>query len=82
MRESEKRLEREVKGGYGKARVAHQGGASDQRPGYVKHLDRSVVSFFFTDLPEYFKVSDPYKVFWGFGKVCEVYVPLKTDRWG
>jgi len=50
--------------------------------GFFNHCDQSTVSFFFTNLPEGFKVSELWTIFLGFGKVGEVYVPLKCDPWG
>lgn len=84
MRESESTLEREAAGANGKFKGQHAGGApvAGKRPGYVKHLDMFATSFFFTNLPEGFKVSELYTIFWRFGKVGEVYVPLKADRYG
>jgi len=84
MRESERVLERESKGGNGTSRVTNERGCpvKAKRRGYFNHLDQSTKSFFFTNLLEGFKVSALWIVFLSFSKVREVYVPLKSDRSG
>jgi len=63
MRESERFLEREA--GHVPTRAGLVGRAlmAGKCPGYVKHIDKSATSFFFTNLPEGFKVSELYNIF-------------------
>lgn len=84
MRESERGLVRESKGGNGAFRDTNEreGPAKVKRSGFYNNRDQSTKSFFFTNLPEGFKVSALYSVFHRFGKVEEVYVPLRCDRLG
>jgi len=53
-----------------------------KRRGFFNYRDQATVSFFFTNLPEGFKVSVLWTVFLRFGNIGEVYVSLKCDRWG
>ncbi|MCH89790.1 RNA recognition motif, partial [Trifolium medium] len=50
--------------------------------GFVRRLNNEATSFFFTNIPEDVLVVDLWKVFAKFGRVGEVYIPNKVDRWG
>jgi hypothetical protein len=49
---------------------------------FVKKLNREATSFFFTHFDENTLVVDLWRVFAKFGRVGEVYVPKKLDKWG
>lgn len=65
----------------GAARGSGGGPTKDRRSGYQKQLDATSSPFFFTNFPENMLVSEMHKVFGSFGRVGEIYVPLKRDRW-
>jgi hypothetical protein len=50
--------------------------------GYVRRLDREAISFFFTNFPEEVLGGDLWKMFARFGRVGEVYIPQKLNKWG
>jgi hypothetical protein len=71
--------------------LGHQPRAGGVRPtefrpegsnGYVKKLDRESTSFFFTNFPEETLAVDLWKIFVKFGRVGEVFIPKKLNRWG
>lgn len=49
---------------------------------FFQHLDNITISFFFTKFPEELSNSDLRKLFARFGRVGEVFVPSKRDKWG
>jgi RNA recognition motif-containing protein len=53
-----------------------------RRKGFFKDLDNNTTSFFFTNFPEDCPGTELWKVFKRFGRVKEVFVPNKLDRWG
>jgi hypothetical protein len=57
----------------------YEPGRSD---GYVRRLDREATSFFFTNFPEEALADDLWKMFARFGRVGEVYIPQKLNKWG
>lgn len=72
--------ERDGGGGNGLSRRAASGNKG--RGGYFHNLEKITTSFFFTNFPGYFNISDLWKDFGRFGKVGEVFVPRKIGRWG
>jgi hypothetical protein len=50
--------------------------------GYVRRLDREAISFFFTNFLEEVLGGDLWKMFARFGRVGEVYIPQKLNKWG
>ncbi|KAK2430143.1 hypothetical protein P8452_43597 [Trifolium repens] len=74
MRESE---ERETVGGGGSARAN-----SVNKKAFFLHLDKVTTSFFCTNFPDEATTGDLWKIFQGFGKVGEVYIPKKKDKKG
>jgi hypothetical protein len=50
--------------------------------GFVQKLNREATSFFFTNFSEDTMVVEIWKVFARYGRVGEVYVPKKLDKWG
>ncbi|KAK2355652.1 SC35 splicing factor [Trifolium repens] len=74
MRESE---ERETVGVEGSARANQQ-----KKKDFFRHLDQTTTSFFFTNLPDDVIVGDLWKIFQGFGRVGEVFIPKKVDKRG
>jgi hypothetical protein len=53
---------------------------NDMRSGFHKHLDATSVPFFFTDFPKNMLVLEMHTLFGSFGRIGEVYVPLKCDK--
>lgn len=51
-----------------------------KRSGFQKHLDATSIPFFFTDFPKNMLVSEMHTLFGTFGRIGEVYVPLKRDK--
>jgi hypothetical protein len=79
------KIERE---GVGK-NSSHAGGGvrlseydSGRGDSFVRKLNREATSFFFTQFSEDTLVVDLWRVFAKFGRVGEVYVPKKLDKWG
>jgi hypothetical protein len=54
----------------------------EKSDGYVKRLDNMSTSFFFTNFPEETLAVDLWKLFARFGRVGEVFIPKKLNRWG
>jgi RNA recognition motif-containing protein len=50
--------------------------------GYVRRLNNEATSFFITNFPEDVLVVDLWRIFAKFGRVGEVYIPSKKDKWG
>lgn len=50
--------------------------------GFFKHWDQITTSYFFTHFPEELHYTDLWKVFARFGRVGEVFMPKKRDKWG
>jgi len=78
-------LERESVGGKGAKGFAEgevSGVTSKKRKGYFHHLDNSTTSFFFTHFPDNLGHLDLWKLFDRFGRVGEVFLPSKRDKWG
>ncbi|PNX65126.1 hypothetical protein L195_g054381 [Trifolium pratense] len=46
---------------------------TERRDGYVNHLNQETTSFFFTNIPDDFKVMDLWAEFAKHGRVAEVY---------
>jgi hypothetical protein len=55
---------------------------SGKRDGFVQKLNREATSFFFTNFSEDTMVVELWKVFARHGRVGEVYIPKKKDKWG
>jgi hypothetical protein len=53
-----------------------------KKSGFFHHLDQVTTSFFFTNFPEDATTGDLWKIFQGFGRVGEVYIPKKLDKRG
>jgi hypothetical protein len=53
-----------------------------QRRGYIHNVDQSSTSFFVTNLPHECNLEDLWKVFGRFGRLGDVYIPKKVDKWG
>ena len=47
-----------------------------------RHLDNTTTPFFFSNFPDNATRSDLLKLFVRFGKVEEVFIPNKLDKWG
>ncbi|MCH91957.1 RNA recognition motif, partial [Trifolium medium] len=55
----------------------------NRRPhGYIHNVDQSSVSFFVTNFPEDCTSEDLWKEFARFGRVGDVFIPSKVDKWG
>jgi RNA recognition motif-containing protein len=50
--------------------------------GFVRRLNNEAITYFFTNFPEETMVVDLWRVFAKYGRVGEVYVPNKVDKWG
>ncbi|WJX67034.1 hypothetical protein P8452_51533 [Trifolium repens] len=50
--------------------------------GFVRRLNQEAISYFFTNFPDDVLVVDLWKLFAKFGRVGEVYIPSKKDKWG
>jgi RNA recognition motif-containing protein len=48
----------------------------------VRRLNNEATSFYFTNFPDDVVVVDLWKIFARFGRVGEVYIPSKKDKWG
>ncbi|WJX59530.1 hypothetical protein P8452_44840 [Trifolium repens] len=57
----------------------YEGRKSD---GFVRRLNNEATSFYFTNFPDDVVVVDLWKTFARFGRVGEVYIPSKKDKWG
>jgi RNA recognition motif-containing protein len=68
MRERE-RLEREREG-------------EKDRRGYIHKVDQSSISFFVTNFPDDCHSADLWKLFASYGRLGDVYIPNKVDKWG
>jgi hypothetical protein len=54
----------------------------NHRKGYIHNVDQSSISFFVTNFPEDCNAADLWKVFGRFGRLGDVYIPNKVDKWG
>jgi RNA recognition motif-containing protein len=65
------------------ARVKPKKGPNEvqQRRG-GRHLDQVTTSFFVSKFPEEVSNTDLWKLFIPFGRVGEVFIPKKLDKWG
>ncbi|MCI40109.1 RNA-binding protein 25-like, partial [Trifolium medium] len=54
----------------------------DRSDGYVNRLNKEAISYYFTNFPDDILVVDLWKVFAKYGRVGEVYIPKKKDKWG
>ncbi|WJX65781.1 hypothetical protein P8452_50404 [Trifolium repens] len=52
------------------------------RRGYIHNVDQSSISFFVTNLPDECTMAELWKVFGRFGRLGDVYIPKKVDKWG
>jgi hypothetical protein len=52
------------------------------RDGFVNRLDKETTSFFFTNFPEEVQAMELWSMFAKHGRVGEVYIPTKRDKWG
>jgi RNA recognition motif-containing protein len=50
--------------------------------GYGHRMDMISTSFFFTNFPEEVGWGDLWKLFATYGRVCNVFIPKKMDKWG
>ncbi|MCH79256.1 RNA recognition motif [Trifolium medium] len=50
--------------------------------GYIHNVDQTPVSFFITNFPEDSSTEDLWKAFARYGRVGDVYIPSKVDKWG
>jgi hypothetical protein len=57
-------------------------GGEKNRKGYIHNVDQSSISFFVTNFPEDCTTEDLWKVFGRFGRLGDVYIPNKVDKWG
>ncbi|MCH81494.1 RNA recognition motif [Trifolium medium] len=55
---------------------------SRKRNGFIQNLDRVTTSFFITNFPEDSSSEQLWELFRKFGRVGEVYIPKKLDKWG
>jgi hypothetical protein len=56
---------------------------SKRKPhGYIHNVDQASISFFVTNFPEDSNVEDLWRVFSRFGRLGDVYIPKKVDKWG
>jgi hypothetical protein len=80
--------EKQEREGVGKASSSHARGVrvsefdAGSGDNFVKRLNREATSFFFTHFLEDTLVVDLWRVFAKYGRVGEVYVPKKLDKWG
>ncbi|MCI33700.1 RNA recognition motif [Trifolium medium] len=74
------RVEREAEG----SRRGRSRADSNKRRshGYIHNVDQSSISFFVTNFPEDSTSEDLWKVFAKFGRLGDVYIPSKVDKWG
>jgi RNA recognition motif-containing protein len=54
----------------------------ERKNDFVNRLNKETTSFFFTNLPEETPVMELWKVFARYGRVGEVYLPMKLDKLG
>jgi RNA recognition motif-containing protein len=59
-----------------------EGGGERSHKGYIHNVDRSSISFFVSNFPEDCNADDLWKVFGRFGRLGDVYIPNKVDKWG
>ncbi|MCH84690.1 RNA recognition motif, partial [Trifolium medium] len=60
-----------------------RGRSSNRRShGYIHNVDQSSISFFVTNFPEDSTVEEIWQLFARFGRVRDVYIPSKVDKWG
>jgi RNA recognition motif-containing protein len=52
------------------------------RKGCIHNVDQTSISFFVTNFPEDCNSEDLWKVFGRFGRLGDVYIPNKVDKWG
>jgi RNA recognition motif-containing protein len=64
-----------------KERLERERGGERSRRGYIHNVDQSSVSFFITNFPEDCHTEDLWKVFGRFGRLGDVYIPNKVDKW-
>ncbi|CAJ2656659.1 unnamed protein product [Trifolium pratense] len=83
MRESE-RVERGREGSRRSSSKGRSRARSTNRRshGYVHNVDQNSVSFFVTNFPEDCSIEDLWKVFARYGRVGDVFIPSKVDKWG
>ncbi|GAU17929.1 hypothetical protein TSUD_330530 [Trifolium subterraneum] len=75
--------EGEEREGEGSRRGRSRAGSSNRRShGYIHNVDQSSTSFFVTNFPEDSTSEDLWKVFAKFGRLGDVYIPSKEDKWG
>jgi hypothetical protein len=55
---------------------------ADRRNGFVDRLEKETTSFFFTNFPEEAQAVELWSLFAKHGRVGEVYIPNKRDKWG
>ncbi|MCI28552.1 RNA-binding protein 25-like, partial [Trifolium medium] len=50
--------------------------------GYIHNVDQLSISFFFTNFPDNCTTEELWKRFARFGRVGDVFIPKKVDKWG
>ncbi|GAU18663.1 hypothetical protein TSUD_124960 [Trifolium subterraneum] len=65
-----------------KERVEREGEGSRRTHGYIHNVDQSSISFFVTNFPDNSTVEELWKVFAKYGRLGDVYIPSKVDKWG
>jgi hypothetical protein len=54
----------------------------DRRNGFVDRMEKETTSFFFTNFPDEVQAMELWALFAKHGRVGEVYIPNKRDKWG
>jgi hypothetical protein len=55
---------------------------ADHRSSFVNRLDQETTSFYFTNIPDEVQAVELWSLFAKHGRVGEVYMPKKRDKWG
>jgi RNA recognition motif-containing protein len=75
--------EKDEREGEGSRREGPRAPISNRKAsGYIHRVDQSSISFYVTNFLEDCTTEDLWKVFSPFGRVGDVYIPNKVDKWG
>ncbi|MCI24899.1 RNA-binding protein 25-like, partial [Trifolium medium] len=73
------RVERETERG---TRGRSRGFSKQKHHGYIHRVDQDCISFFISNFPEDCSSEDLWEEFARFGRVADVFIPKKVDKWG
>jgi RNA recognition motif-containing protein len=74
--------EKDEREGEGSRREGPRAPISNRKAsGYIHRVDQSSISFYVTNFLEDCTTEDLWKVFSPFGRVGDVYIPNKVDKW-